>query len=61
MEALPGSRDHEHFEALMERRWAIFTRCYVLPHLYPLTRPVFSLEAVRNEMSAIVEHHTAIG
>jgi hypothetical protein len=56
LEALPGSRDSEHFDMLMERRWAIFARRYVLPHLYPLTRPVFSPEAVQNEMSAIVEH-----
>jgi hypothetical protein len=56
VEALPGSHNHRHLDVLMERRWAVFARNCVRPYLHPLTRPVFSPEAVQNEMSAIVEH-----
>jgi hypothetical protein len=41
---------------LMERCWAVFAPNCVLPYIHPRTRPVFSPEAVQNEMSAIVEH-----
>jgi hypothetical protein len=56
LEAAPKSRSYDHFDAMMETRWLVFTHGYVLPYLRPLTRPVFSPEAVRSEMSAIVEH-----
>jgi len=56
LEAMPKSCSYDHFEAMMETRWLVFTHGYVLPYLRPLTRPVFSPEAVQNEMSAIVEH-----
>jgi hypothetical protein len=56
LEAAPGSRSYQHFEALMERRWAVFARNCVRPYIHPRTRPIFSPEAVQNEMSAIVEH-----
>jgi hypothetical protein len=56
LEAAPKSCSYGHFEAMMETRWLVFTHGYVLPYLRPLRRPVFSPEAVQNEMSAIVEH-----
>jgi hypothetical protein len=56
LEAAPKSCSYDHFEAMMETRWMVFTHGYVLPYLRPLTRPVFSPEAVQSEMSAIVEH-----
>jgi hypothetical protein len=56
LEAAPKSCSYDHFEAMMETRWLVFTHGYVLPYLRPLTRLVFSPEAVQNEMSAIAEH-----
>jgi hypothetical protein len=45
LEAAPKSCSYDHFEAMMETRWMVFTHGYVLPYLRPLTRPVFLPEA----------------
>jgi|ERR1700722_4376435 hypothetical protein len=56
LKAAPNSRSYEQFEARMAAGWAVFVPACVLPCIHPRTLPVFSPEAVQNEMAAIVEH-----
>ena len=41
---------------MMAARWTIFVQACVLPYIHPRTRPVFSPEALQNEMASLVEH-----
>jgi hypothetical protein len=53
---LPHSRSAEHFGEMMEKRWEAFARNCVAPYMRPMVRPVFDLEALRQDKAAIVDH-----
>lgn len=56
LKAAPQSHGYERFEAMMAARWTIFVQACVLPYIHPRTRPVFSPEALQNEIASLVEH-----
>jgi hypothetical protein len=56
LKAAQNSRDYEQFEARMTAGWEVFVPACVLPCIRPRSLPVFSPEAVRNEMDAMIEH-----